>query len=606
MATNTSSSPSTTIKSETASKARNIWQAMNQGAGYMRSSCGALLTEAEQSRDTEDDDSDSSSDDVRETMVNLKKNWDYWHQSNVLLFGSRNTAVDLPTLHPQQIQIFRLWQVYLDNVNPLLKVTHTPTLQGSIIDAATNVTSIKPALAALMFSIYSVSILSLVDSDCLAMFGSSKEELLKRYQFGCQQALLDCEFLRSTDRDCLTALYLYLISARPSTDPDSLSTMLGLAIRTAQRMGLHLESTYAKCPALEAEMRRRLWWSLVLFDTRICEMAVHRSLMLTPTWDCKPPLNVNDFDLRPEMKGPPTVQVQPTEALFAVVRSEMGEFVRHSAFHLDLISPALKNVAKNIHNGPIPDGGELVTLEKAMEDNYLKYCNLENPLHFMTCCMTRSYLAKNRLIEHYSRSSTRDTDAQRDAALSLALEMLQCDTQLMTSPLTKGYHWYIHFHFPFPAYIHITQDLRRRPASGYTERAWEIINDNFEARFQPEHDLHFFKIYAAIVIQGWKPPEQAENTSAPPRVVSELKRRLAQMTQEEQIANTAQADDVVGMNIDDVLMSMPMPMDFGSHGMAYGMGGQGYEGWGIGAYSSMQGQMPIDMNTNQPEWNGVW
>lgn len=230
-AANTSSSPSMTIKSETASKARyalilevtssftgltvffrNIWQAMNQRGDYMRSSCEALLTEAEQSRDSDDDGSDSSSDGVRETMVNLKKHWDHWHQSNVLLFGSRNTAIDLPTLHPEQIQIFRLWQVYLDNVNPLLKVTHTPTLQGNIINAASNVTSIKPTLAALMFSIYSVSVLSLVDSECLAMFGSPKEQLLRRYQFGCQQALLDCEFLRSTDRDCLTALYLYLVS----------------------------------------------------------------------------------------------------------------------------------------------------------------------------------------------------------------------------------------------------------------------------------------------------------------------------------------------------------------------------------------------------------
>lgn len=351
-------------------------------------------------------------------------------------------------------------------------------------------------------------------------------------------------------------------------------------------------------------MRRRLWWSLVLFDTRICEMAVQKTVMLTPTWDCRPLLNVNDFDLQPEMKGPPAAQVQPTEALFAVVRSEMGEFVRHSAFHLDFISPALKSVGKDVHNGPIPEGGELVTLGKAIEDKYLKYCNLENPLHFMTVCMTRSYLAKNRLIEHYSRSSTDDTDAQRDAALSLALEMLQCDTQLMTSPLTKGYHWYIHFHFPFPAYIHISQDLRRRPASGHTERAWKIINDNFEARFDPAHDLRFFQIYATIVLQGWKPPEQADNTSAPPRVISEIKQRLAQMTQDEQIANTEQSDDVLGMSIDD--FSMSMPVDFGSHSMAYGMGGQGYERWGIGAYPSMHGQMAIDMNMNQLDWSGTW
>ena len=63
-----------------------------------------------------------------------------------------------------------------------------------------------------MFSIYCMSILSLIVEDCQTMFGSSKEDLLMRYQFGCQQALLNCGFLRSSDRDCLTALYLYLVS----------------------------------------------------------------------------------------------------------------------------------------------------------------------------------------------------------------------------------------------------------------------------------------------------------------------------------------------------------------------------------------------------------
>lgn len=126
-----------------------------------------------------------------------------------------------------------------------------------------------------------------------------------------------------------------------------------------------------ECPALEAEMRRRLWWSLMLFDTRICEMADYKAMMLTPTWDCRAPLNVNDFDLQPEMKDPPAVQGKSTEAIFAVVCSEMGEFVRHSAFHLDFISPALKTVAKAVQRGPVPEGGELVTLEKTIEDKYL-------------------------------------------------------------------------------------------------------------------------------------------------------------------------------------------------------------------------------------------
>ena len=129
-----------------------------------------------------------------------------------LLFGSRQTAVDLSTLHPEPVQIFRLWQIYLDNVNPLLKVTHTPSLQGCIIDVASNQSTISPVLEALIFGIYCMAIRSLSADECSAVFGSSKDDLLTKYQFGCQQALLNCEFLRSNDRDCLTAFYLYLVS----------------------------------------------------------------------------------------------------------------------------------------------------------------------------------------------------------------------------------------------------------------------------------------------------------------------------------------------------------------------------------------------------------
>lgn len=127
------------------------------------------------------------------------------------MFGLHKTTVDLSTLHPAQVQIFRLWHLYLDNVNPLLKVTHTPTLQGRILDAASDVSAISPSLEALMFGIYSMAVLSLVEEECKSMFGSSREDFLTRFQSGCQQALLKCGFLRSSDLDCLTALYLYLV-----------------------------------------------------------------------------------------------------------------------------------------------------------------------------------------------------------------------------------------------------------------------------------------------------------------------------------------------------------------------------------------------------------
>ena len=143
--------------------------------------------------------------------------------NNQLLFGPQRMNPDLSTSHPDQVQIFRLWQIYLENVDPLLKVTHTPTLQPRIIDAASDLTSISPPLEALMFAIYCISTLSLEDDECQSLFGTPKKELLANHQVGCQQALINCSILRSHDRDCLTALYLYLVSP-PDKPPVSNSS----------------------------------------------------------------------------------------------------------------------------------------------------------------------------------------------------------------------------------------------------------------------------------------------------------------------------------------------------------------------------------------------
>lgn len=154
-------------------------------------------------------DSDSGDDE-------LGNAWDRtYHDENhdEFLFGagSSRANLDLSALHPEQMHIIRLWQIYLDNVNPLLRVTHSPTLQARILDAVGDLAAITPELEALVFSIYCVSVLSLTGDECLRLFGSPKNQLLAGYQFACRQSLLRCKVLRSDDRDCLTALFLYLV-----------------------------------------------------------------------------------------------------------------------------------------------------------------------------------------------------------------------------------------------------------------------------------------------------------------------------------------------------------------------------------------------------------
>lgn len=359
-------------------------------------------------------------------------------------------------------------------------------------------------------------------------------------------------------------------------------------------------------------MRRRLWWSLILFDARISELADYKVSMLSPTWDCRMPLNVNDFDLRPTMKDSPALQGNSTEALFAVMYSEMGEFVRHRAFHLDLINPALKAMARALQHGPIPEGGELVMLEKIIEDRYLKFCSPENPLHFMTIWTARGYLARYRLLEQCSTSSTspaENTDKRRDSARSHALSMLNCDTKLMTSPLIKGYLWHVHFHFPFVAYLHIVQDLTRRPLEDHTEHVWESMSNNYEARFMSlgHDDNPFFKIFTRLIFQAWEAREtalrQLGKPLAPPRIVSDFRQKLAQMTQEEQRVSAEQRNDTADMNFDDLLGSMSMD----SHGQdrLFDLEVQGYIDSGMGGYSHTSELAAKYADVNDLDWNSM-
>lgn len=341
-------------------------------------------------------------------------------------------------------------------------------------------------------------------------------------------------------------------------------------------------------------------------------MSEFKTTHLTPIWDCKIPLNVNDFELRPEMKNSPATHDKPTEALFAVVRSELADFVRHSAFHINFISPSLNPIAKPRH-GPTPDGDELTLLEKTIEDKYLNSCDPDNPLHFMTIWTTRAYLARMRLLEHYSRFSTSPTpptDAQRSAAVSHALGMLECETRLRTSPLTKGFLWHVDANVPALAYVHILNGLQRRPGDDHADRAWEALSANYEARaaYCKAGEYGISDVFSRVVLQVWAAREalcreRGRPVQQPPRIVEMVRNVAAGVDYAagpKQQVHPGQPD-VGAVGITSGGSSLPVPVSFGGD---QGTGHQFFPG--LGPYPEMPGQamMDVDMNhfLNPVDW----
>jgi hypothetical protein len=142
-----------------------------------------------------------------------RRAWDNSNINNDILYFGRQDYIDLLGMHPDPVQIFKLWQIFLDNVNPLLKVIHTPTVQVCIVEAIGDLSKVCSVQTALMFSIYCMAVHSLSEEECLARLGQQKDVLLGTYQLGCRQALVEADYLQSQERDCLTALYLYLVRA---------------------------------------------------------------------------------------------------------------------------------------------------------------------------------------------------------------------------------------------------------------------------------------------------------------------------------------------------------------------------------------------------------
>ena len=379
-------------------------------------------------------------------------------------------------------------------------------------------------------------------------------------------------------------------------------------------MGIHSESTLAKCSPFEAEMRRRLWWSLVLFDTRVGEMSNFHTVTLDPTWDCRVPLNANDSDLRPGLKKLPTNRGQSTDAIFVAIRGEIGQFTRHSGSHLDFTNPALKPIAENHYRGIDRETSDIDKLEARIEGQYFRSCDQENPLHFVTNWTAQRSLAKARLMEHHSRfygSSVSPTDQQLDSATSHALRILQCDTKIMTSSLTKGFRWLNHLYFPFPAYIQILEDLRKRPSSEEAGRAWEVMSDNCEAWFgsHSRDEWAFFKLFAETVLRAWEACEaasrQSGQTTAPARIVTSIRVALEQRThrpQNLQENDTEQLDTVLEAGTND----FPMSMSQGLAGQSLPDGleilQEPYIPMGPGVFSGMPAPPTFHAYLNPPGW----
>ena len=400
------------------------------------------------------------------------------------LMGISPTSAPLTNLHPPPELMYKLWHVFLDNVNPLTKIVHQPTLQSAIFDASFNLEKVSRGLEALMFAIYASATYSMSETECKDILCEEKSNLLARYRLGLRKALVRANFLATSEIAVLQAYTIYLMSMRMQYDASTMWVLAGVATRLAQGLGLHRDGSTLGLSPFDTEMRRRLWWQIIILDSRSAELSGSTRTFELRGWSTKVPANVNDSDLYPQMTQEPVSAVgKATEMISCCLRYELGECLRrsqilsHSGFDGDwqLTNP----------NFDIKRKDELIEeLEKLFEEKYVRYCDASIPIHYHTLIVARAVISSMRLMAHHPRHRSdkerRQSKEELDAVFHLALKIIECDNICHSTPVFRGFLWHTHVYFQWQGFIYLLGALRTRTEGPEIDAAWQQVEQTYE------------------------------------------------------------------------------------------------------------------------------
>ncbi|KAL9563930.1 hypothetical protein ACKAV7_011965 [Fusarium commune] len=377
---------------------------------------------------------------------------------------------NLSSQHPSPSQIPFYWQTFVENVNPLVKLFHIPTLSKTIRSIQGRVRSLGPPEEALIFAIYFAAVGSMALEEVRELLGREKETLINQYRCATEQALARAKFMTSADLMTLQAFVLYISSVRQYVQPRLTWNLTALAVRIAQGIGVHQGPNSQESP-FDLETRRRLWLCLWMLDLKTALDLGTDWLIADDYIDVGLPLNINDSDLDPAYTEHPTSRTGMTDMAHMLVKYEIGLLLK-------------KLIHARGQKGPQPSNEEemeeLVAKRKEqIRERYLQHC-ADDGLEWLTAANAKLSLATAPLLIYHPvlsselRSSV--SNNVRDHLVAASIETIEClhVLETMSAPHRRGWMFgtYLHWH----ATAFLLESLYLRPhETDVARQSWNAL-----------------------------------------------------------------------------------------------------------------------------------
>ncbi|RFU81473.1 fungal specific transcription factor [Trichoderma arundinaceum] len=420
-----------------------------------------------------------------------------------------STAPGQLELHPDPKHVFKLWQTFADNVNPLTKIIHAPTLQKKILETAWAVESVAKPLEATMFAVYALAVASMKPTNCLHIFGESRLVLASRFRLGALRALSAIDLLSTRDLEVLQALTLALMIDLQS---EFSITAVALAMRIAHKMGLHRAGKDPHTLFFEQEMQIRLWWYIRGLNSR-----VRRGMGLLSTiddlGDTRLPMNVNDADLHPLMEKPPAVQhTAATEMVYCLMKYDLWNYVRKPSNFSGGLNPrekAAQLITSTSAESMTKKRKVLAEVDRMLHEKYLAHLDLSIPLHQLSAALAGLTIHNQRFLMFHPRHQPEGgrymSLADQDLVFESSVKLLELNQDVRNTGFSTNLVDHMMCKTPVDALVYMVSELRQRTNGHLVETAWALLDEIYNRQSAMLlADDNFYSALSDLTLQAWE------------------------------------------------------------------------------------------------------
>ncbi|KAL4934409.1 uncharacterized protein BDV17DRAFT_6837 [Aspergillus undulatus] len=379
---------------------------------------------------------------------------------------SHTWAHSTASLHPPLVLGRMYWHVFLEWVDPLIKVVHRPSASKILRRGLDDPTSLNEGQCALLQVIYLACISAMDTTDVQASLQISKGTALSTYRMAAEQALARAGFMTTDDWTTLQALVLFIAISRLQNDHRSAWNLSGLA----ERLDLSIEEDSSN---FGAEMRRRVRSHLWYLNRRIRDDRGQSfdsfSQSGTSGLAIELPSNCHDAELCADMTAPPSSHSGWTAMSFCLLRYELATAERIVESDTPWL---LKTKAVRECQG-------------RLESQYLRHCDGTEPIHWLATHISYVMITEMWMKLYSPQFTPTDTPGSsdlnvRDQLFDAAVDILDTQKRLEDEAAARKWEWTLGGYLQYVPLTFLLNELRWRPNDPRADAAWEVAQKSFE------------------------------------------------------------------------------------------------------------------------------